>query len=284
MKSACHLLLILLAGINAQAADIPTGTYALGELAEAKAEARERKKAVAFLVSVPDSKYRNTQQATSLAVKELRSYAVVVFVVSKQDKEVDLPPPVVTGLRGPSMGTFDPRIVLMSADLRQTLATVGSEEIVGDPARETYRRLRKSIRAKLGEAGAGGTGDAELIWVRKDGRHYRGRFIEVKDGRLHVESEKFGKGSLSLEELSPGSLSYAKLLAGKVEGAVPDGAGDGIESWTSSDGKVIEARFVKLQGETLTVETAAGKSYSFPLGRLEAKSQARAKQLASSFD
>ncbi len=278
-----HFLVILgmLAISSSLAAKVPAGIHAIGELDKARAEALERGKALAFLVSDPESKYRNTQQATTLAIKELRSYAVVVFLESKKIKEVDMPPPVVTGLRGPTMGTFDPRIVLLSADLVETLETVGSEKLVGDPARDTYKALKKSVRAKLEKWKAGGRPAAELIWVRTDGRHYRGRFVEVKAGRLHVESEKFGKGSLLLDELSPGSQAYAKQLAGSEEKPEkPATVERKIETWTSSDGKVVKARFVSLEEERLTVENAAGKSYTFPLKRLDQESQAKAKELA----
>ena len=277
------VLCFLILGVLVASAKVPTGTHAIGELEKAKAEALERGKAVAFLVSDSDSKYRNTQQATTLAIKELRSYAVVVFLESKTVKEIEMPPPVVTGLRGPTMGTFDPRIVLLSADLVETLGTAGSEKLVGNAARDTYRDLKKSIRAKLAKWKTGGTPSDEMIWVRKDGRHYRGRFIEVKDGRLHVQSEKFGKGSLPLDELSPASLSYAKQLAGtKSEAEEPSPGASKIETWTSRDGKVVQARFVALKDELLTVETAAGKAYTFPLDRLDQKSQAKAKQLSGS--
>ena len=232
-------------------------------------------------MSDPDSKYRNTQNATNLAIKELRSYSVVVFVDSKNDAETLMPPPVVTGLRGATMGTFDPRIVLLSADLTQTLETLGSEKIVGDPARDTYRDLRKSVRKKLdGWKPADKPPADEWIWVRANGRHYRGRFVEVKDGKLHVESEKFGKGSVSLSELSAASLAFAQQLAGAGKEPAEKTPGHSIETWKSSDGKAIEARFVKLEGNKLTVETTAGKSYTFPLQRLDQKSQQRAKQLA----
>ena len=57
----------------------PTGTHAIGELPEVQAEALKRGKAVAFPVSDPNSKYRKVQDATAMAIKELRSYSVVVF-------------------------------------------------------------------------------------------------------------------------------------------------------------------------------------------------------------
>ncbi|MCW0221122.1 MAG: protein kinase [Prosthecobacter sp.] len=48
-------------------------------------------------------------------------------------------------------------------------------------------------------------------------------------------------------------------------------------SWTSNDGKVIEATFVSLVGEQITLKMANGQEFAFPLSRLSAESQAQAK-------
>ncbi len=47
---------------------------------------------------------------------------------------------------------------------------------------------------------------------------------------------------------------------------------------------MIEARFVSLAAGKLTVETAAGKSYTFPLQRLNEESRARAQALGNPAD
>ena len=284
MKCACPLIALWLLS-SAALSKVPTGTHEIGELERARDEAAKRGKALAFLVSDPESKYSNTRNATATAIKELRSYAVVVFLVSKKDGETAMPPPVVTALRKPTMGTFDPRLVLMSADLTETFAALGNKELVGNDARDTYRDLKETMRTKLAAWKPSGKPPAdEFIWIRTDGRHYRGRFVEVKDAKLHVESTKFGKGSLRLEELSPASRAYAEQLASVgTPQAQNSGKGESepkFENWTSSDGKVVKARFISLQDGKLTVETATGKSYTFPLDRLGEKSQARAKALA----
>lgn len=54
----------------------------------------------------------------------------------------------------------------------------------------------------------------------------------------------------------------------------------GPQSWTSNDGKVVQAAFVSLQGDLITLKTADGKTFTFPLSRLSAESQAQAKAAA----
>jgi hypothetical protein len=51
------------------------------------------------------------------------------------------------------------------------------------------------------------------------------------------------------------------------------------QSWTSSDGKVIQAKFIKLEGEFVTLEVG-GQQHKFPLARLSPESTAQAKKLA----
>ncbi|MGI9244853.1 MAG: hypothetical protein ACR2RV_28880 [Verrucomicrobiales bacterium] len=280
MRFAHWLAVLSMSAVSAMA-EVPRGTYPIGHLDKAMAEAREKQKALAFLVSDPDSEYRKTQQATSLAIKELRNYAVIIFLTTKVDGETAMPPTVVTELRQPTMGTFDPRIVLLSADLKEALGAIGSDKIVGDAAYDTYRYLKRTMRAKLAGWKASDKPPAqELIWVRADGRHYRGRFVEVSGGRLRVESDKFGKGSLALGELAPGSLRFARQLSEKGGDAAPEESGHKIETWTSSDGKAVEARFVSLENDEITVETDAGKSYTFPLERLDRRSRMRAEEIA----
>ncbi len=52
-------------------------------------------------------------------------------------------------------------------------------------------------------------------------------------------------------------------------------------TWTNTEGREIEARFVKLAGEAVTLVMRDGKSYPYPLTKLSAESQAQAKKLGS---
>ncbi len=51
-------------------------------------------------------------------------------------------------------------------------------------------------------------------------------------------------------------------------------------NWTSSDGKIIEARFMGLQGESAKLVMKNGKSYVVPFNRLSPESIATAKEMA----
>lgn len=50
-------------------------------------------------------------------------------------------------------------------------------------------------------------------------------------------------------------------------------------TWTNTEGQEIEARFVRIAGDAVTLLTKNGKSYNYPLEKLSADSQAQAKKL-----
>lgn len=57
----------------------------------------------------------------------------------------------------------------------------------------------------------------------------------------------------------------------------PPAAAGGAQTWTSTDGKTIQASFVRLEGENVVIQRADGVVFSVPLGRLSPESQAKAK-------
>lgn len=78
----------------------------------------------------------------------------------------------------------------------------------------------------------------------------------------------------------------AQLVPGAAPVAMPaaapaPAAAAAPTKWTSNDGKEIDATFVSLEGENITLKvTATGAAFTFPLSRLSAESQAQAKAAA----
>lgn len=50
-------------------------------------------------------------------------------------------------------------------------------------------------------------------------------------------------------------------------------------TWTNTEGKAIEARFVRIAGDAVTLLMKDGKSYNYPLAKLNEESQSQAKKL-----
>lgn len=59
--------------------------------------------------------------------------------------------------------------------------------------------------------------------------------------------------------------------------AAPAPAAGGMQSWTSNDGKVIQAVNMGLQGDAVKLKMASGQEFVVPLSRLSPESQAQAK-------
>ncbi|SVE19172.1 uncharacterized protein METZ01_LOCUS472026, partial [marine metagenome] len=87
--------------------------------------------------------------------------------------------------------------------------------------------------------------------------------------------------ALPLTQLSPESQELAKTLANlpKEPAPKPVVGKDEPQEWEDANGKAIRARFIKLEGETLTIEMN-GQNFDLPLARLSPDSQALARQLA----
>jgi mono/diheme cytochrome c family protein len=89
-----------------------------------------------------------------------------------------------------------------------------------------------------------------------------------------------GKNRLSpaeLKLLETWITEGASLTGGAAPAAAAPAAG-GAQKWTSADGKVIDATFVRLEGDNVVLTvTATGTTHAVPLARLSPESQAQAK-------
>jgi len=88
-----------------------------------------------------------------------------------------------------------------------------------------------------------------------------------------------GKNRLTTDELK---LLETWITEGaNIGGGAPAPAtatAGGPQKWTSADGKIIEATFVRLEGENVVLTvTATGTTHAVPLTRLSPESQALAK-------
>ncbi len=112
-------------------------------------------------------------------------------------------------------------------------------------------------------------------------------FCQLPDNDEDVMPPK-GKNRLTPAELAllEGWIKEgASLTAGtsatpaSAPAALPAAA---AQTWTSSDGRTVEASFVSLEGDTVRLRViATGVVHSFPLARLSAESQAQARAAAA---
>jgi hypothetical protein len=54
-----------------------------------------------------------------------------------------------------------------------------------------------------------------------------------------------------------------------------------LQDWTSTDGKTIKARYIRMSGDAVVIKTADNKSWKVPLSKLNPASQEQAKAAAA---
>jgi hypothetical protein len=140
-------------------------------------------------------------------------------------------------------GNHIPMIAVTSPDTSETYFGTGYDEIKGKDSRKVYREGEKTAKAKL--------------------------------------VEFFAKGpSATTGATAGGTTDPAKPTE---SGTKPADAGAGVfrsETWSDASGRSMEATFVAVEGENLKLKKADGKTFSLPLSKFSAASQARAKELA----
>jgi hypothetical protein len=111
-------------------------------------------------------------------------------------------------------------------------------------------------------------------------------FCQLPDNDEDVMPPK-GKNRLTPAELAllEGWIKEgASLTTGTTTtpAAAPTALPAAAQTWTSSDGRTVEASFVRLEGETVELRVnASGVVHRFPLSRLSAESQALARAAAA---
>jgi hypothetical protein len=281
------LAVLLVGGLTAFAnagIDIPKSIYKVDQIEEASAKAVKENKGLAFVMSDPGTSCGLCVAATQLAFKNLKSHSIIVFLNSKDDNRWEkLSPWVVTGFSEEKMGKIIPKAVITSPDMSELWGQMSYQDLKQDAP---YRGLRKQVDAILkGEAKPDHPADRFIYWPLKGkGSFYIGSFVGLDDkGGLRLKMLEGNKlQTIPLDRLSDPCASLALKLASREAATGPVDAAGGshaIEAWTGSNGKTLQARFVSLEGDSITLEMEDGKTHTLPLERLDEASQLRAKAL-----
>ncbi len=285
MKISCAILILgfLTAAVHG-AFEIPRSVYKTGQLEAARAEAVKKNKALAFVLSDPGTTCGLCVAATDMAFEKLKSHSVIVLINSEDDKRwTDVGPLVVTGLSEKKMGNIIPKAVITSPDMLEMWGQMKYDDI---KVEGSYRGIKKQVDAILkGEAKPENPPDRPIYWpIKGSNEYYIGAFVELGDnGGLRLKMESNGKiSTIPLERLTENCAVLARTLAGREPAAKPqpnDREAPAMESWTGSNGKTLQARFVSLADDKVTLEMEDGKTYTMPLERLAGSSRERATKL-----
>lgn len=265
---------------------VPSSVYTMDKLAEAVAEAEKKDKALAIVYTDKGTNWGPCVAASLEAFKKFKRHSVVVYLSTKSPNPFEKLSPIVSGaFRHPKIGNIIPKAVILSPDQGYLYAKLSYPQL--KDSRE-YSKASKLVKAALeGELPAT---DPDLVpaWNLKNSNSaYTGTFVELQDGKtLILKMKESGKNSnIPLSKLSKGSVAYAEMLEKKRAGVAEEAAKPadlGIETWGSSTaGKTIEATFISLVGDKVTLKKKSGKKMSFSLSLLSEDSQERAKLLAT---
>ncbi len=211
----------------------------------------------------------------------------MVFLNAKIDGEhSEAPPPVLAAFKTKKMGNVIPKAVVAAPDMSRAWYLLNHDEL-GES--KSYREAKRAVRdIQSGEAQPPEPEAGEMLeWgVKGKNGFYTGSYQGVTDkDEVLLKNPKGDTFPIALEKLGTGSVNYARSLSGKdapapaeTETAAP--VAPALESWESADGKKIEAKFLSLKDDKVSLENADGKVFSFPLVRLSEASQARARELA----
>ena len=261
---------------------LPRGVHTADSLQEARAEAVEKGKGLAFVLSNKGTNCGLCVAATEKAFKELKSHSVVVYLGTGEAKSWQaVGPLVMTGLQTKAMGNIIPKVAVTSPDMGQLWAQISYKDMGND---RTFRDTRKKVDAiQEGEAEPPDPKEMVIYWPLKGtDRRYAGRFRGLQgDDKLMLELEGENRVShIPLNRFTEESVAFARLLAGSKAGQeIAAGSPEKepeYEEWTGSNGKVLRARFMGISGGSVTLQTEDGKSYTLPLDRLDKESQVKA--------
>lgn len=222
------------------------------------------------------------------AFSKFKRHSVIVYVNTKNKLSRQFLSPIITGcLNSAITGKIIPKAVISSFDQGTVYAKMSYKQLQSS---KEYSSTAKVV--KLALKGKEPPVDKKVIpnWqVNNDNRFYIGTFVELKnDTKLIIKKTEGNNTSIPMSKLSPGSQMYARMKEQQRSGAQPAGEKEdsetfSVETWQSSkDGKSIQATFVALKGDKITLKKKSGKSVIFPLSLLSEQSQKRARELGES--
>lgn len=265
---------------------IPSGVFTANQVEAAAADAVKNKKALAFILSDSKTDCSICNAKTMETIKKFDSHSVVVFIDQIDPAKWHQVSPVVpTALYDPKLGNIIPRAVITSPEMLQVIAVLSEDDMEKN---SNYSEAKKSVSNFLnGVATPRVEKNLSYRWPTTSNGFYVGTFEGIKEEKSLVLGMNGATGGVSVEipftHLSKPSADFAKLLAGSnpspTESKVESHTAQ--EAWTSSNGKTLQAKFVSLENNMITLEMADGKSHTLPMDRLDPASQEKARARSS---
>jgi len=287
MKSL--LLLVLTAASAFAELKLPSGVYRITELDKAIDHAAKQKQP---LVTVCGNTKSTDKEGGDILLDTLKAAASLGVALLAENQEVfRLPPLILSAAEGKSL---PPVVIISTPEGDKIWKVIAAEEVVKNRAEmkafvaDGIRACRADIKAWFAASPTPGPQlpeDQELHWPLRDNTTaIAGVFGRATAAGLYLKgADATGPPSYKMEDLSPATQRYLRYLTlaspDKKDPAPP--AAPAVEKWTNTKGQILEAAFVSLRDNKITLRTAAGKVHTLALPTLSPESQARARALAA---
>jgi hypothetical protein len=257
---------------------IPRHVYELAQLEEARAKAAEGGKALSFVLTNPETRCGLAINATNEAFTRLRNHSEIVLLRTGDRAQFSqqVTPLILRQFSQPELGRFIPKVVVTSPDMSRIFGYIRYEDM-----RENrhFMSLARQVREFTSAPESAPLAEGDFSWYLKTGRVMNGSFIRVEGENLVMKMTESGNESTRpLSDFADGTVLQARVLAagGSLPATGPIRPGDAapMEVWTSADGvRQIQARFISLSGETLTLVNDQGQTLQFGIGLLNEESR-----------
>lgn len=104
--------------------------------------------------------------------------------------------------------------------------------------------------------------------------------MEVSFGAIRYEALKEGRSAF--RDVKKKAKEFFDAAAKAPAGGTAAKSETATEAWTNSTGQTIQAKFVKLEGSSVSLLLPSGQTVQVPLAKLSAASQQRAQEAGSS--
>ena len=208
----------MVAMIGSADAKVPRNTFPFSGVANAKAEALKESKALVYYLSDSNATLERAQEVDKKVIKELRSYAVIIYLEADFKEVHKLTPPLYTAMQSREMGNFYPKFIVMDPSGEELWESVSFSKVSGAMSKSTFRSLKKSVGKKLDgwepTTKEPTIPDKQLKWPATDpGRSYTGKFVEIdEDKNLVLEDEDGDTTKRALARFSDQAMDYAREL------------------------------------------------------------------------
>lgn len=282
MKIPSSFLALLLLALPAFGGlRVPSSVYDFTEIDEASSKARREKKGLAFVYSDRDTTCSLCINATKEALKRLRRHSVVVYLDQEEDGKSKVNPLLRAGFRSDYIGdNYMPKVLVSSPEMDEIWGTLSYKKMND---RSNFRDLEKQIKALVeNPEGPKPEPPKKQFWEFKESsKGYFGKFEKLEGDTLFLKRTSGKVVTAPLKKFNEPAVRFAKTLAGlEKEPTLSAPSAGGMVTWTGVNGKEIQAAFVSLDGEVLSLRNAMGSTYRFPLSRLNPESQEKAKAYA----